>query len=87
MRIIIASRADLPISLARLRARNQAAEIDAANLRFSCEGMHAFLEQILRASPKPETIAYFDAQTDGWAANLRLVALAPEEKRNPLATA
>ncbi len=85
LHIVLMTRSEPPISLARLRARNQVVEISAADLRFSREETRAFLQQVLQASLKLETIERLDAQTEGWAAGLRLVTLALEGKRDPSA--
>ncbi len=85
LHLVLMTRSEPPLGLARWRARNQVVEINAADLQFSREETRTFLEQILRVSLKPETVARLDAQTDGWAAGLRLIALALEGKRDPSA--
>lgn len=85
LHLVLMTRSEPPLGLARLRTRNQVVEINAADLQFSREETRTFLEQILRVSLRPETVARLDAQTEGWAAGLRLVALALEGKRDPSA--
>lgn len=85
LHLVVMTRSEPPIHLARLRAHNQVGEMNAADLQFSTEETHAFLEQILASAVQPETVALFDARTQGWAAGLRLMALALEGKREPLA--
>ena len=85
LHLVLMTRSEPPLGLARLRTRNQVVEINAADLQFSREETHTFLEQILLVSLKPETVARLDAQTEGWAAGLRLVALALEGKHDPSA--
>ena len=49
LRLILASRSDPPLSLARLRARGQLAELRAAELRFTAEEAAALLQQMAAA--------------------------------------
>ncbi len=83
--VVMITRSEPPLFLARLRARNQVAELNSADLQFSREETQVFLEQILPVSPSPEMIARLEAQSEGWAAGLRLMALAVEGKRDPAA--
>ena len=78
LRIILASRSDPPLSLARYRARGQLAELRAAELRFTVEEAAALLQQL--AAPPAETLPDADvralaARTEGWAAGLQLAGL------------
>jgi LuxR family maltose regulon positive regulatory protein len=76
LHVILTARADPPLPLAQLRARGELSEIRAADLRFSSVETRAFLAQAL-AFPLPEdAIAHVEARTEGWAAGLRLAALA-----------
>ncbi len=83
LHLVLMTRTEPPLGLARLRARNQAAEITAPDLQFSLHETEVFLAQALRVPLKPETVARLDAETEGWAAGLRLVALAAEGKKDP----
>ena len=76
VRLVLATRADPPLPLARLRARGQVLELRAADLRFTPAEAAAFLARALPAPPAPATVAAVTARTEGWAAGLRLVALA-----------
>ena len=76
MRLVLATRADPPLPLARLRARGQLLELRAADLRFTPAEAAAFLARALPAPPAPATVEAVTARTEGWAAGLRLVALA-----------
>ena len=75
LHLVLASRADPPLPLARLRARSQLAELRAADLRFTAEEAAALLLE--SAGPDlPETaVAALEARTEGWAAGLRLAAV------------
>ena len=78
LQLIVASRSDPPLALARLRARGQLAEVRAADLRFTAAEAAALLRQVAaipeRALPDPAAAA-LTARTEGWAAGLQLAAL------------
>ena len=75
VRLVISTREDPPLALARLRARGQLTEIRAAELRFSAGEAAVFLNTAL-ALPLPDPdIATLVARTEGWITGLRLAAL------------
>ncbi len=80
--VVISSRADPPLPLARLRARGQLTELRAAELRFTREEAAALLGA---AGPElPGTaVAALTARTEGWAAGLRLAALSLRGHADP----
>lgn len=75
LRLMLASRADPPLPLARLRARGQLAELREHDMRFTPEEAAALLRDT--AGPEvPETaVAALEGRTEGWAAGLQLAAL------------
>jgi len=73
--LVIASRADVPLPLARLRARGQLAEIRAADLRCTPDEATAFLRTMLGHDLAPDDIAALVERTEGWMAGLQLAAL------------
>lgn len=75
LRLLIITREDPPLALARLRARGQLTEIRAADLRFTAGEAARFLNtsQAL-ALPDPD-IATLVERTEGWITGLRLAAL------------
>jgi LuxR family transcriptional regulator, maltose regulon positive regulatory protein len=75
LHLVIATRADPPLPLARLRARGHLTEIRAADLRFTAEEVMAFLTQALGPKLSSEDIAVLEARTEGWIAGLQLAAL------------
>jgi LuxR family maltose regulon positive regulatory protein len=81
--LFIASRADPPLPLARLRARGQLVELRAADLCFTPDEAAVFLNEVMRLGLAPEDIAALEARTEGWIAGLQLAALAMQA---PLAT-
>ena len=78
LRLVLASRSDPPLPLARRRARGQLAEVRAADLRFTIEEAAALLQQVAAAPDMalPDAaVAALTARTEGWAAGLQLAAL------------
>jgi LuxR family maltose regulon positive regulatory protein len=76
VRLVISTRADPPLPLARLRARGQLTEVRVAHLRFSPEEASIFLRIVMDLSLSPEQIVALAQRTEGWIAGLQLAALA-----------
>ena len=74
--LLLAARTPPALPLARWRARNELNEIGLEDLRFTAAETRAFLAAALPAPPAPATIERLAQQTAGWAAGLRLAALA-----------
>ena len=72
--VVLASRSDPPLPLARLRARGQLTEIRAAELRFTPAEAGELLQHAASALPDA-SVAALAARTEGWAAGLQLAAL------------
>src|SRR5947208_3419926 len=72
---LLASRADPPLGLARLRARGQLTELRDAELRFTADEAAAFLRETAGADLPDTAVAALTARTEGWAAGLQLAAL------------
>src|SRR5512132_4321920 len=77
LRLLLASRADPPLPLARLRARGQLAELRAAELRFTPKEAAAVLREAVGPDlPLPDAaVGALTTRTEGWAAGLQLAAL------------
>jgi LuxR family maltose regulon positive regulatory protein len=75
LRLLIITREDPPLALARLRARGQLAEIRAANLRFSAGEAAIFLNTALALPLSEPDIATLLLRTEGWITGLRLASL------------
>ena len=73
--LAIATRADPPLPLPRLRARGELLELRAADLRFTPEEAAAFLSEVMGLQLDGKSVAALEAQTEGWAAGLQLAAL------------
>lgn len=75
LQLVIATRADPPFSLARLRAQGQLMELRAADLRFTEEEAAAFLEQVLQIHLSSQDLTALESRTEGWIVGLQLAAL------------
>ena len=75
MHLVIATRQDPALPLARLRARGQLSELRAADLRFTPSEAAEFLNQVMRLDLSAEDIAALEARTEGWIAGLQLAAI------------
>jgi LuxR family maltose regulon positive regulatory protein len=76
MHLVITTREDLHLSLARLRARDQLTELRAADLRFTHAEVAEFLNQAMSLQLSAEDITALEARTEGWITGLQLAALA-----------
>jgi LuxR family maltose regulon positive regulatory protein len=75
MHLVIATREDPQLPLARLRARSHLTELRAADLRFTASEASAFLSQVMGLSLSAADIAALEDRTEGWIAGLQLAAL------------
>lgn len=75
LHLVIATREDPPLPLARLRARAQLTELRAADLRFTPAEAAAFLTQVMGLDLSVDDIAALESRTEGWIAGLQLAAL------------
>jgi LuxR family maltose regulon positive regulatory protein len=75
MHLVIATRADPPLPLSRLRARDQLNEIREKDLRFGPGETAEFLNQIMQLGLTSDQISALDHRTEGWAAGLQLAAI------------
>ena len=73
--LVIATREDPPLPLARLRARGQLTEMRDADLRFTPAEAADFLNQVMGLNLAAEDIAALEARTEGWIAGLQLAAI------------
>src|SRR5206468_10562530 len=75
MRLVIATREDPQLPLARLRARDQLTELRVTDLRFTPSEAAAFLNQTMGLDLSGEAIAALETRTEGWIAGLQLAAI------------
>jgi LuxR family transcriptional regulator, maltose regulon positive regulatory protein len=75
MHLVIASRADPPLPLARLRARGEIVEIRAEDLRFSADEAGRYFHDSMGLDLTARDVAALEERTEGWIAALQLAAL------------
>ncbi len=73
--LILATRADPPWPLARLRVRGEMTELRTEDLRFTTDEVTAFLNTVMGLDLSARDIAALDTRTEGWIAGLQLAAL------------
>jgi LuxR family maltose regulon positive regulatory protein len=82
MHLVIATREDPPLPLARLRARGQLTELRAADLRFTPAEAAEFLNPVMGLSLSAADIAALEDRTEGWIAGLQLAALSVQGRQD-----
>jgi LuxR family maltose regulon positive regulatory protein len=75
MHLIIATREDPPLPLARLRAGGHLTELRATDLRFTPSEAAEFLNQGMGLNLSADDIAALERRTEGWIAGLQLAAI------------
>jgi LuxR family maltose regulon positive regulatory protein len=75
LHLVIASRSDPPLPLARLRARGELVEVRAAELRFTVDEAAAYLNETMGLELTDRDVAALEGRTEGWIAALQLAAL------------
>lgn len=75
MHLIIITREDPDLPLARLRVRDQLTEVRTADLRFTSTEAAEFLGRVMGLSLSQEDVAVLESRTEGWIAGLQLAAL------------
>jgi len=82
MHLVIATREDPSLSLARLRARGQLTELRATDLRFSSSEAAEFLNRAMGLDLSAEDIAALERRTEGWIAGLQLAAISMQDRKD-----
>jgi LuxR family transcriptional regulator, maltose regulon positive regulatory protein len=80
--LVVSSRINPPLPLARLRARGQIMEIDAADLSFAPEEAAAFLKDTMGLNLTVGDVAALEVRTEGWIAGLQLAALSMRDRQD-----
>jgi LuxR family maltose regulon positive regulatory protein len=75
LHLVLATRADPPLHLPRLRARGHLTELRQGDLRFTAEEAAAFLNSVMGLDLSAEDVAALEARTEGWIVGLQLAAL------------
>ena len=82
LHLMIATRADPPLPLARLRSKGQLVEIRSTDLRFTREEAASFLTQTIGVELSTENITTLETRTEGWIAGLQLAALSLQGRQD-----
>ena len=83
LRLVLASRADPSLPLARLRACGQLSELREGDLRFTVEETAALLRAATGLDLSADSVAALEARTEGWVAGLQLAALSLHGHADP----
>ena len=75
LQVVLATRADPQLPLARLRAGGQLAEVRAADLMFTLDEAATLLGEATGLELGEDAVGALVARTEGWAAGLRLAGL------------
>jgi LuxR family maltose regulon positive regulatory protein len=75
LHLILLSRADPPLPLARWRARGQLLELRAHDLRFTSAEASTLLNDLMGLALSPKDVANLEERTEGWIVGLHLAAL------------
>lgn len=75
MHLVIATRADPPFPLARLRGRGELTELRLSDLRFTLDEAAVFLNRAMGLALSPDDIASLATRTEGWIAGLQMAAV------------
>lgn len=81
--LVLVTREDPPLPLARLRARGQLTEVRATDLRFSEAEASQLLRDGLRLELPAGDVARLTERTEGWAAGLQLAGVSLQGRENP----
>jgi LuxR family maltose regulon positive regulatory protein len=80
MHLVIATRADPPLPVARLRGRSQLTELRLADLRFNPDEATEFLERVMGLELASDDVVALASRTEGWVTGLQMAALSLQGK-------
>jgi LuxR family maltose regulon positive regulatory protein len=82
MHLVIATREDPQLPLARLRARDQLTEVRARDLRFTSSEAAEFLDEAMGLELSAEEVVALEERTEGWIVGLQLAALSMQGRED-----
>jgi LuxR family maltose regulon positive regulatory protein len=85
MRLIITTRSDPALPLARMRVRGELLELRSSDLRFSPPQIASFFTDVMGLSLTTDQVSALDSRVEGWIAGLQLAGLALQGKSEPAA--
>jgi LuxR family transcriptional regulator, maltose regulon positive regulatory protein len=85
LHLMLLTREDPPLPLARLRANDRLTEVRAADLRFNQPEAASFLNNGMGLSLSDADIAALEQRTEGWVVGLHLAGLSIRNREDPSA--
>jgi LuxR family transcriptional regulator, maltose regulon positive regulatory protein len=85
LRLVLLTRSDPPLSLARLRVEGRLVELRARELRLTLAEIETLLNDIMSLALPQEPLQQLAEQTEGWAAGLQLAALSLRRNSDAIA--
>ena len=82
MHLVIASRSDPPLPLARLRGRGELTDLRASDLRFTPDEAAVFLNEVMGLDLTAGEVEALETRTEGWVAGLQLAALSMQGRED-----
>ncbi len=82
MHLVITTREDPNLPLARLRASNQLTELRVSDLRFTPSEIADFLNQVIDLKLSSQEVAVLETRTEGWIAGLQLAVLSMQHHQD-----
>jgi LuxR family maltose regulon positive regulatory protein len=82
LHLVIVTREDPHLPLARLRSQDQLTELRVTDLRFSSSEAAEFLNQVMGLDLSAEDITALETRTEGWIAGLQLAAISLQGKED-----
>ena len=79
LHLVLITRSDPPLPLARMRVRGELNEVRQKDVRFTVAETAVFLNDIMGLNLAPNNIAALEAHTEGWVASLQLAALSLQD--------
>ena len=83
LHLVMATRSDPPLLLARLRSQNQMTELRAADLSFTTDETIELFTSGLNLQLSSDDIHMLETRTEGWIAGLQLAALSLQGRKDP----
>ena len=83
MHLVVASRSDPPLQIARLRARSELTELRLADLCFTLDEAAQFFRHVMHLDLQQDQVAALTARTEGWIAGLQMAAISVKGATNP----
>lgn len=85
LHLVLLTREDPPLPLARWRVKNRMTEVRARDLRFTVDETSEFFQRTMPLALSAEVLSLIEMRTEGWAAGLQLAALSMQDHVDPAA--